>query len=145
MRRAFFRFTLVPALILSFARSSPAAGPVGTPAFRLATCTTCSESNPSIAGAPNGKLVTAFDIKPFNSQLPPFVQGRIFPGPGAGRTPFRPQTSPLPAQYDAAVASNATGAFVIAWSTANPDTRNSDVWAQRYDAANLKKGPTIPV
>jgi hypothetical protein len=85
--------------------------------------------------------VTAFDIKPFNSLLPPFVQGRLFPGPGAGRTPFRPQANPLPAQYDASVATNATGAFVIAWSTTNPDTRNSDVWAQRYDATNLKRAP----
>ena len=145
MRRALFRLSLVSALIVSFARSSPAAGPVGTPAFRLATCATCTESNPQIAGAPSGKLVTAFDLKPFSAQLTPYVQGRLFPGPGAGRTPFRPQTNPLPAQYDAAVAANAAGAFVIAWSTTDPLTRNSDIWAQRYDAANLKKGATIPV
>ncbi len=144
MHYRFIRAAATSAFALLFARSGAAAGPVAAgPAFRLAVCPTCAQENPQIAGTASGKFAAAFDIK--LTRTTPAVQARLFPATGAAPAPFRPQAAEVPAQYDAAVASNAAGALVVAWSTTDGLTRNSDVWAQRYDATAKPVGPVIPV
>jgi len=145
MIRALSRLAAASVLVLSTVRPSTASGPapVGA-AFKLSNCPNCQQLNPRIAGTPSGKLVAAYDIRPLGAS-PRIVQGRIFPGTGAAAAPFSAQIALSPAQYDAAVASIPTGAFVIAWSTVDPLTRNSDVWAQRYDATGKPAGAIVPV
>ena len=140
----FLTFAALSALTpILLASATQAAGPVPVaPAFKLSGCATCRQSNPRLAGTPNGKLITAFDIE----LIPPapVVQARVFPATGVAPKAFRPQASLTPAQYDAAVAANKGGAFVVAWSTVDT-ARNSDIFVQRYGSDAKPVGATLPV
>jgi hypothetical protein len=59
---------------------------------------------------------------------------------------FRVNTVTDAYQYDPAVASDANGDFVVAWTTTpDPDSNEADVYAQRYDAAGVPQGGEIHV
>lgn len=130
--------TIVLGLIGSRAQSSGPA-PAG-PAFKLTPCATCSMNSPSVAGTLSGKFLAGFAI-----QTPATVQARLFAATGVPvAAPFPVQVTATP-QYDADVASNAAGAFVVAWSTTNSAAHNSDVWARRYDANGKAVGASLRV
>ncbi len=142
--------TRTPLLLFAFAATlsalpSQAAGPVAVaPAFKLTPCAACAVTNPAVAGAPAGAFMTAFDSKSLADG--PSVQARNYRPTGlAAGVPFRVQAAATPPQFDAAVASNSAGVYVAAWSTVDPATRNSDVWAQRYDATGKAAGTAIRV
>ena len=136
--------TFAAALALS-AASVYAGGPAPVaPAFRLSPCLICPQHNPAVAGAPSGTFMTAFEMQ--NATSGPAVQQRLFKASGLPAAPPAFVQAPGGApQYDAAVASNALGAFVVAWSTANPLTHNSNVLAHRFDATGKALGVDIPV
>lgn len=134
------------ALVLGLAAARlPAAGPVPNgPTFKIATCSGCILDDPGVAGSSGGKFLAVYDAK--SALLPSAVKSRAF-RPAA--TPFGPgvnvpSATGLP-QYDAAIAGLPSGAAVVAWSEINAAARNSDVWAQRFDAAGKPAGSPIAV
>ncbi|MEO8504867.1 MAG: hypothetical protein ABI609_13300 [Acidobacteriota bacterium] len=133
------------ALLATSALPAFASGPVPVgPAFRLTPCQTCRQHGPAVAGAPSGTFLVAFDMK--NTTTGPVVQQRFFKTSGLPAAPPAIAQAPGgPPQYDAAVGSNALGAFVVAWSAVNGSTSNSDILAHRFDATGKALGTDIQV
>jgi hypothetical protein len=125
-----------------------AAGAVADPVpagstFHLTNCLACQQHQPVVAGTPAGEFMAAWTGSP-----PQVVQegifGRPFHASGApAGAPFAVVQESQPPQYDAAVATDADGNFVLAWgATANGQ---SSIFAQRYDPAGAALGSVIEV
>jgi hypothetical protein len=118
------------------------AGPTaqGVP-FRVSSCTTCIEESPAVAGAPSGAFTTAWEGTTSND--PKGVSGRFFSATGmpVGAN-FRANPNAAD-QYDAAVARDTQGNFIVVWSeVANG---NSEIMARRYKVNGTPLGPIFKV
>ncbi|HEV2855394.1 MAG TPA: hypothetical protein VHC97_21555 [Thermoanaerobaculia bacterium] len=127
--------------VLCLAAVSVLAGPQGAP-FRVSSCTTCRQEMPAVAGSPSGSFLVLWQgmsAKDFRG-----INGRLFASTGAAAAvDFLVNKDVAPDQYDAAVARDAQGNFIAAWSeVANG---NSEIMAQRFAATGAPLGSAFKV
>lgn len=110
-------------------------------AFRANSCADCRQRNPAVAGSAAGFLVawegsTATDTRG--------TVGRFFSGAGAPKgADFLVNKEVAPDQYDADVAADAQGNYVVVWSAVADG--NSEILAQRFKATGEALGSAIKV
>jgi hypothetical protein len=130
-------------LLLAALPPAGAAGPapIGAKA-RASSCTTCSQTTPSIAGLASGEFMVAWEGESATDAKG--VVGRLFKNTGLPKAAdFQINKGVLPPeQFDVAVAGDATG-YVAAWSSVS--NANSEVFAQRYSVAGVLQGTPILV
>jgi hypothetical protein len=118
------------------------AGPTaqGVP-FRLSSCPTCIENWPAVAGAPSGAFAAVWEGTTAND--PKGVSGRFFTSAGVGAGANFRANGNAADQYDAAVARDTQGNFIVVWSeVANG---NSEIMARRFKANGTPVGAVFKV
>jgi len=123
--------------------TAAAAAPVPAGAkFRLSSCVGCASEKPAVAGAPSGSFLAAWDgSSPLDLQG---VTARLFGANGAPLgNDFAVDSNKLPPQSDAAIASDALGNYIVAWSAVL--SGSSEILAQRFTAAGKTNGKVIRV
>jgi hypothetical protein len=132
------RFSLFVALS---AIPSPAAAqgdPVG-PEFRVNTYTANTQRNPSVAADASGSFVVVWGSYQDGSLYGVF--GQRYDGSGFPTGPeFRVNTYTTFTQNNPAVATAASGAFVVVWQSVNQDGSGYGVFGQRYDGTGAPLG-----
>lgn len=130
-------------LLLAALPPAGAAGPapIGAKA-RASSCSTCSQTVPSIAGLASGEFMIGWEGESATDAKG--VVGRLFRNTGAPRAAdFQINKGVLPPeQYDVSVAGDPTG-YVAVWSSVSGG--NSDVFAQRYSLAGVAQGVPIRI
>jgi hypothetical protein len=119
------------------------AGPTaqGAP-FRVSSCATCRQESPAVAGSPSGGFVAVW--KGASLTDPHVVAGRFFSSAGVPRAAdFLAGNSAAADQYDAAVARDKQGNFIVVWS--DVASGNSEILAQRYQANGTPTGAAFKV
>jgi|HubBroStandDraft_3_1064219.scaffolds.fasta_scaffold00157_13 hypothetical protein len=116
--------------------------PVGR-TFHLSNCFDCQQHQPVVAASPAGVFMTVW-----TGAEPQVVEQGVFGRPfrssgGPAASPFAVVEDPQPPQYDAAVATDAGGRFVLAWGETSDG--QSRIMAQRYDPTGAALGPAIEV
>jgi hypothetical protein len=113
--------------------------------FRANTTTASAQSFPSVSMDVSGRFVVAWE-----SYLQDGSGGGIFAqrydasgAPQGGE--FRVNTYTSNDQYRPAVASDASGSFVVAWESLGQDGGGYGIFAQRYDGAGATLGPEFRV
>lgn len=140
-----FKPPILAAATLLFGALSPAGAagpaPIGAKA-RVSSCTTCSQTAPSIAGLASSEFLIGWEGE--SSLDAKGVVGRLFKNTGAPRAAdFQINKGVLPPeQFDISVAGDATG-YAAAWSAV--DDGNSDIFVQRYSLAGVPQGTPIRV
>jgi Ca2+-binding RTX toxin-like protein len=120
--------------------------------FRVNTVTTESQEQPKIATDANGNFVVTWTDRRLPPTEPGFISGDIYAqrynsaGVAQGAN-FLVNTTTVNGQYDPAIAENANGDFVIAWSSgsATPFSNDGFIRAQRYNSAGVAQGSEIQV
>jgi hypothetical protein len=118
------------------------AGPTaqGAP-FRVSSCTTCIEESPAVAGSPSGAFTAVWEGTTSND--PKGVSGRFFGPTGTALAANFRANANAADQYDAAVARDTKGNFIVVWSeVANG---NSEIMAQRFQANGTPLGAIFKV
>jgi hypothetical protein len=130
------------ALTLGWAASAWA-GPTaqGAP-FRFSSCTSCIQQSPAVAGSASGAFLGVWEgTSATDSQG---VSGRFFTSAGAPQAAdFLASRNLAADQYDAAVARDTQGNFIVVWSEVAAG--NSEIVAQRYRANGTRLGATFKV
>ena len=128
------------ALALGAAAAWAAPTAQGVP-FRISSCTNCIEESPSVAGAPSGAFTVVWEgTTPAD---PKGVSSRFFSATGTGLTANLRASATAADQYDAAVARDTAGNFIVVWSeVANG---NSEIMARRYKANGTALGAIFKV
>lgn len=102
------------------------------PEFRVNTYTTNSQGLPSVAADSSGDFVVVWNsLNQEGSNNDIFGQRYDSSGTPAGAE-FRVNTYTTNAQYDASVAADASGNFVVVWSSQEQDGSNFGIFGQRY-------------
>jgi hypothetical protein len=130
------------ALALSLA-SSAWAGPTaqGLP-FRINPCTTCRQEVPAVASNTTGNFLTAWEGASSTDNRG--IVGRVFTAQGApAAAAFQVNKDLTPDQYDAAVARDNQGNFIVVWSAVAAG--NSEIFGQRYNATGTALGAAFKV
>ena len=111
-------------------RFAAAGTPVG-PEFRVNTYTSNDQRGPSVASDASGNFVVSWQSYQDGSSFGIF--GQRYDSSGAPNGPeFRVNTFTTSNQIAPAVASDATGNFVVVWSSLLQDGSNYGVFGQRY-------------
>ena len=105
------------------------------PEFRVNTYTTGDQYNPSAAMWGAGNFVVVWTSTQDGSTLGIFGQ-RFFGGGGPAGPEFQVNTYTTAHQYQAAVATDISGNFVVAWTSAGQEGPDADVFGQRYAAGS---------
>lgn len=130
-------------LLLAALPPAGAAGPapIGAKA-RASSCTTCSQTIPSIAGLASSEFMIGWEGESATDAKG--VVGRLFKNTGLPRAAdFQINKGVLPPeQFDVSVAGDTTG-YVAAWSSVS--NGNSQVFAQRYSLAGVLQGTPVLV
>jgi hypothetical protein len=123
-----------------FARRYEATGAAAGPEVQVNTFTTNGQFNPAVASDAAGNFVVAWEsFGQDGSDMGIF--GQRFDAAGAPRgAEFRVNTHTPDDQDAAAVASDASGNFVVVWQSRTQDGSQYGVFAQRYDAAGAPRG-----
>jgi hypothetical protein len=119
------------------------AGPTaqGAP-FSVSSCANCVEQAPAIAGVPSGAFLVVW--KGGGATDPNGISGRFFTRTGTPRSPdFLADKDVTPDQYDPAVAQDAQGNFIVAWSQVVDG--DSEIMARRYKVTGAPLGPIFKV
>ncbi|HVT61475.1 MAG TPA: hypothetical protein VHR45_24145 [Thermoanaerobaculia bacterium] len=138
-------FGALPIALIAGTTGIDAQAPKPGGLFSLSTCFGCQQRMPAVAGNGAGDFMTVWEGgtalvaqgvfgRPFDPSARP--RGGDFQVQQAGR-------SSQPPQFDAAVATDAQGNFVIAWSSSVDDI--SSILAQRFDPAGTPLGSAIEV
>jgi len=138
---------LFAAFMLCLAPIAAGAVPAANgPAFKVSSCDTCKKRTPVVAGATTGATAGAFQVA-WESTTPadPLgISARFFSKAGAPRSSdIQVNKINLPQQHDPAIAADAAGNSIVAWSEASG--LNSDVMVQRYKASGVLNGAPILV
>jgi hypothetical protein len=133
---------LAGTLALGLATSAWAAPTAQGAAVRVSACTTCIQQFPAVAGAANGAFLAVWEGTSATDSNG--VSGRFFTITGAPRGgDFLASQNLAADQYDAAVARNAQGSFMVVWSQVSAG--NSQIMAQRFQATGARLGAAIQV
>jgi len=120
----------------------PQGNPVG-PEFRVNTYTPSSQQNPSVAANASGFVVVWESDQDGSGQG---VFGQRYDGSGAPAGPeFQVNSYTTNAQNNPAVATTASGAFVVVWCSNGQDGSGNGVFGQRYDSSGAPLGPEFRV
>jgi len=118
--------------------------PVG-PEFRVNTYTTGSQSVPAVAGSPTGDFVVVWGGEGAGDPGGG-VFGQRFSASGAPLGPeFRINTYTTDLQFAPSVGADASGYFVVAWSSGGYGGAPADVLAQRFVSDGTPLGPEFRV
>ena len=136
-----------------FARRFTGAGTPLGPDFRVNTYTTDAQLWPAVACDTGDDFIVTWRSAGQEGEPggggggPPYgVYAQRFSGSGAPLGPeFRVNTFTTGNQYDAAVAADATGNFVIVWDSELQDGSGRGVFGQRYDTGGFPAGPEFRV
>jgi hypothetical protein len=128
------------------ARRYDAAGQaVDASGFRVNVVTAGSHSSPGVAADPDGRMVVVWhSTGQDGSGHGVFARRYEASGTPAG-VEFRVNTHTAGDQNDAAVAKDAAGNFVVAWTSRDQDGDGQGVFARRYDAAGTPLGAEFRV
>jgi hypothetical protein len=111
--------------------------------FRVNTYTTAAQGLPSVGVDTSGNFVVVWESYQDGSIYGIF--GQRYASTGAPLGPeFRVNTFTTGSQYNPAVASSASGRFVVVWSSPQ-DGSGDGVFGQRYDNAGVPLGPEFRV
>jgi hypothetical protein len=123
--------------------ASASAGPTaqGAP-FRVSSCTNCIEQSPAVAGSTSGAFLAAWEGA--SATDPKSLSGRFFNSTGlALAADFLTSQNVAADQYDATVARDTQGNFIVVWSeVANG---NSEIMAKRYQVNGTAIGAAFKV
>jgi hypothetical protein len=141
-RSTAFLGSVLAALCLSVP-AAWAAGPVPAgPVFRVSQCTTCKQELPSIAGSKNGAFLVDWEGSSAVDRRGVLV--RAFNATGVAQGGDRQVNRELlRPQYDAAVALDSKGNYLVAWAESNGD--NSDVLVQKLRPTGAPLGTAFKV
>jgi hypothetical protein len=118
--------------------------PLG-PEFRVNTYTGGDERHPAVASDASGNFVVVWD-KSFSFPIPLSVFGQRFDSSGAPLGPeFLVNTYTKNRQGFPAVASDASGNFVVVWDSNAQDGFSYGVFGQRHDSSGAPLGPEFLV
>ncbi|MDH3913468.1 MAG: VCBS repeat-containing protein [Rhodospirillales bacterium] len=128
-----------------FAQRFDAAGATQGFAFQVNSFTTNHQSKPAVAMDANGDFVVAWrstgqDGDSYGVFAQRFDVAGVAQGPE-----FQVNSYTAGKQMSAAVAMDAHGDFVVAWSSYGQDGDGTGVFARRYDAAGVAQGPEFQV
>jgi hypothetical protein len=116
--------------------------PLG-PEFRVNTYTTNEQSDPAVASDSSGNFVVVWESR--DQDAPQSVFGQRYASTGEPLGPeFRVNTYTGFQNYPA-VASDASGNFVVVWTSAFQDGAVEGVFGQRYDSTGAPLGPEFRV
>ena len=142
MRRA-------PAVLLAVLALDPAlalaqGSPVG-PEFRVNTFTTGNEFGSAVAADALGNFVVVWQSSSQDGSLTG-IYGQRYSSSGTPLGPeFRVNTTTNSNQFAPAVAGDASGGFVAAWTSQLQDGSNFGIYGQRYAADGTPAGPEFRV
>ena len=141
-RRGARRTAAAPTILLACVAALASLPAHGAGSFRLSSCTSCAQSGPgAVAGNPQGAFMTAWTNATPSS---PAVAARFFKPDGTPRgADIELGTGSALLPGDAAVAAEASGFFVAAWS--RKDGSNSEVLVQRYRRTTAPLGVPLTV
>jgi hypothetical protein len=128
-----------------FVRRFDGAGlPLG-PDSRVNTYTTSTQASPSIASDPSGNFVVAWSSKGQDGSSDG-IFARRYDASGLPHAPeFQVNSYTQLGQEQPSVAADASGNFVVAWSSAFQDGGGDGSFGRRYDSAGAAKGSEFPI
>jgi hypothetical protein len=110
--------------------------------FPLATCATCRQQAPAVAGTPSGAFATVWQGAATGDARG--LLARFYTNKNLPRSAERLVNANLVAdQYDAAAVADAKNNYVVAWSEVQ--NGNSDVLVQRFKSTGAATGAAIRV
>ena len=125
-------------------RFDPTGSPLG-PEFRVNSFTGSFQSEPAVSGDGSGAFVVVWSGPGPLGSYDVFAQRYDAAGAPVGGE-FTINSYTTYAQFEPAIASDSTGAFVVAWtSTAFQDGNDDGVFAQAFDASGAALGPELQV
>ncbi|HEX6185096.1 MAG TPA: Calx-beta domain-containing protein [Pyrinomonadaceae bacterium] len=121
-----------------YARSYMGAGYAWGPALRAGTFAGRSGSNPSVAVAPDGHFVVAWESRAAGSDQIVNAQSFDYRGVARSRGEFQVSDGASEPRANPSVAADAGGGFAVAWSEGT--TYDAAVYARRFDAEDFPAG-----
>jgi len=132
---------LLSLLVLSSSDVWAGVQPVG-PEFHASTCASCRKWSAAVAGSTSGAFAVAWEGTSTADSRG--ILARFYTKAGAPRgKEVQANKEKDPAQYDANVAADSAGNFIVAWSQVVD--RNSDVYVQRFKATGVAVGAAVRV
>jgi hypothetical protein len=120
-------------------RYASSGAPIG-PEFRVNTFTTGFQGGPSVAADPSGNFVVVWASDGQDGSYAG-VFGQRFASSGAPLGPEFPVNSYTTGpEYLPAVATDASGSFVVVWQRVNTVTKTSAIFGQRYSSSGSPLG-----
>src|SRR5262245_55162910 len=138
--------TLLLLVLLSAPRPVQAQGtPLGTE-FRVNTYTTESPTYPRVASDASGNFVVVWEAAGLGGLPPLGVFGQRYDSSGVPLgSEFRVNTSGAGPWVRPAVASDATGNFIVVWASYGQDGSSFGIVGQRYGASGAALGSEFAV
>jgi S-layer homology domain len=114
--------------------------------FQVNTYTTGDQNTPSVAADGSGNFVVVWDSSTHTGEDLDGIFGQRYDSSGnpAGGE-FHVNTYTTNYQYDPRVAMNASGSFVVVWTSVGQDGDSYGVFGQRYDSAGTAQGSEFRV
>jgi hypothetical protein len=112
--------------------------------FQVNTYTTAWQSTPAVAADQAGHFVVVWES--YFQEAVVDVFGQRFDATGARLgAEFQVNSYTTGYQNDAAVASSASGSFVVVWTSVGPDGSGAGIAGQRFDASGARQGGEFQV
>jgi hypothetical protein len=125
-------------------RYDSAGVPLGSE-FRVNTYTTGNQERPSVASDASGNFVVVWDGRGLGDSITG-IFGQRFDSAGNKRGgEFRVNSYVSQTQWFASVASDASGDFVVVWTSVSQDGDRDGIFGQRYDSAGVAQGAEFRV
>jgi hypothetical protein len=143
MRRA----RLLPVVVVTLLPAAvwPQGNPVG-PEFRVNTFTTSSQWFPAVSADALGNFVVVWDSSSQDYAATSGIFGQRYASSGLPLGPeFRVNTYVTASQFAPAVASDASGNFVVVWVSNLQDGSWYGIFGQRYASSGAPSGPEFRV
>jgi hypothetical protein len=113
--------------------------------FQVNTYTTGYQYGPRVASDPTGNFVVVW-ISLTQDGSSDGISGRRYDSAGVPRGgEFQVNTYTPNAQNDPAIAMDASGRFVVVWTSETQDGDGGGIFGQRFDAAAVRQGPEFRV
>jgi hypothetical protein len=125
-------------------RYASSGAPLG-PEFRVNTYTTSDQRSPAVAADASGNFVVVWEGQEGGTGAED-IFGQRYASTGAPLGPeFHVNAFRVDTQFNASVAADASGNFVVVWSSHLQDGPNFGVFGRRYDSAGALQGPEFRV
>lgn len=133
------------AVAAGIASASPAQIPPAGPDFQMDTYTACCQARPALSMAPDGRFVVVWDSDGQDGDRLGVFARRFTRDAAALGPELQVNTTTAGHQYRAAVAVDASGAFVVVWRSADALTGQHGIYGQRFDRAGAPRGSQFRV